>query len=54
MKGARQKKKLIQTVDSFDYKFIVITKINLFEDIMDKTHVDKISLRFKIITLKVN
>ena len=45
-------------VDYFDYKFTVITKVDLFEDIMDTTHVDKKSFMctshyFKI-QLKIN
>jgi len=59
MAGARQKKNIdLCYVDYFDYKFTVITKVDLFEDIMDTTHVDKKSFMFTShyfkIQLKIN
>jgi hypothetical protein len=59
MEGARQKKNIdLCYVDYFDYKFTVITKVDLFEDIMDTTHVDKKSFMFTShyfkIQLKIN
>jgi hypothetical protein len=38
MAGARQKKNIdLCYVDYFDYKFTVITKVDLFKDIIDTT-----------------
>jgi hypothetical protein len=34
--------------DPFNYKFTIITKVNLFKGFVDITHVDEISLRFLI------
>jgi len=35
-------------VDHFDYKLVVITKINMFKSYMDTTYIDEASLRFQI------
>lgn len=44
------KKKIIDLdcIVSFDYKFTIITKIGLFKDYIDATHVDEGNLRFSI------
>jgi hypothetical protein len=44
------KKKIIDLnyVDHFDYKFIIITKIDVFKSYMDTTHIHEASLRFAI------
>jgi hypothetical protein len=34
--------------DPFNYKFTIITKVNLFNGYVDITHVDETSLRFAI------
>ena len=39
MEDAHQKKIIdLNYVDHFDYKFIIITKINVFKSYMDTTH----------------
>jgi hypothetical protein len=45
-----QLKKIVDLwyVDSFDYKFAIITKVDLFKDYINIIHVDEASLRFAI------
>ena len=40
-------------VDHFDYKLVVITKINMFKSYMDTTYIDEASLRFQIYYSKI-
>ena len=48
MEDAHQKKIIdLNYVDHFDYKFIIITKINVFKSYMDTTHF----MKFKICNL---
>jgi hypothetical protein len=49
MKGAQQIFFIDKCYDDpFNYKFTIITKVNLFNGYVDITHVDETSLRFAI------
>jgi len=46
--GAKQKKNYLGYVNHFEYKSIIITKIDLFKSYIDTTHVIEASLRLAI------
>jgi hypothetical protein len=44
----------LRYIDSYDYNFTIITKIDEFKDYVETTYINETSLRFELITLEAN